>query len=81
MDHLTENQIQKLQSALADMSAQMTIIDEHKGYINDVLANVEEEIGIPKKFTRKLAKVYHAKEFLEAQSDNDNFQLLLEVIR
>jgi hypothetical protein len=81
MNHLNSEQVKKLRSFLSDISEQLTIIEEHRGYINDALELVEEELEIPKKFTRKLAKVYHAKEFLEAQSENDNFQFLLEVIR
>jgi len=81
MESLNEEQIKLLKEALSDISNETHIIEKHKGYINDVLVRVEEELDIPKKFTRKLAKVYHAKEFLEAQSENDNYQLLLEVIR
>jgi hypothetical protein len=81
MDNLTSDQIQFLRSVLKEISGHKSIIEQQRNYINDGLSRVEEELEIPKKVTRKLATVYHAQTFLEAQEENDNFQLFLEVLK
>lgn len=70
----------KIKDALFEISASMTRIESEKNLVKEILANIEEEVNIPKKFMAKMAKVYHKQNYSQEVSDQEDFQTLYETI-
>jgi hypothetical protein len=65
--------LKKINSGLEAMSVEMTKIDLHRETIKETVNFLHEEFSIPKNIIRRLAKVAHAKTFLEEQAQDEAF--------
>lgn len=70
----------KIKDALFEISASMTRMESEKNLIREILANIEEEVNIPKKFMNKMARVYHKQNYSTEVADQEDFQTLYETI-
>jgi hypothetical protein len=61
----------KVVNALNEMSASFTRMDAERDLQKDILATLEEDFELPKKYMRKVARIYHKQNLLEERS---NFQ-------
>jgi DNA repair ATPase RecN len=59
----------KIQAALKEMSAAMTRAEAEKAYINESLTMLQEEFELPKKYMRKVARVYHMQNINEVKNE------------
>lgn len=59
----------KVQAALKEMSAAMTRIEAERDYINESLKMLEENFELPKKYMRKVARVYHKQNINEVKNE------------
>jgi len=61
----------KIVNALNEMSASFTRMDAERDLQKDILATLEEDFELPKKYMRKVARIYHKQNLIEERS---NFQ-------
>jgi DNA repair ATPase RecN len=59
----------KVQAALKEMSAAMTRIEAERDYINESLKMLEDSFELPKKYMRKVARVYHKQNINEVKNE------------
>lgn len=59
----------KIQAALKEISAAMTRAEAERDYINESLAMLHEQFELPKKYMRKVARVYHKQNINEVKSE------------
>ena len=59
----------KVQAALKEMSAAMTRIEAERDYINESLKMLEDNFELPKKYMRKVARVYHKQNINEVKNE------------
>lgn len=59
----------KVQAALKEISAAMTRIEAERDYINESLAMLQDQFELPKKYMRKVAKVYHKQNLNEVKNE------------
>jgi hypothetical protein len=59
----------KIQSALKEISGAMTRIEGERDYIKESLAALEEQFELPKKYMRKVARIYHLQNINEVKSE------------
>lgn len=59
----------KVQAALKEMSAAMTRIEAERDYINESLNMLEDNFELPKKYMRKVARVYHKQNINEVKNE------------
>jgi len=59
----------KVQSALKEISAAMTRAEAERDYINESLKMLEDEFELPKKYMRKVARVYHKQNINEVKNE------------
>jgi len=71
---------QAVQKALQEISASLTRIDAEKDLIKDILATVEDNQNIPKKYMRKMARIYHKQNFTEIQQEQEDLETLYETV-
>jgi len=59
----------KVQAALKEISAAMTRAEAERDYINESLKALEENFELPKKYMRKVARVYHKQNINEVKTE------------
>jgi len=59
----------KIQSALKEISASMTRMEAERDYINESLAVLQDQFELPKKYMRKVARIYHKQNINEVKSE------------
>lgn len=69
-----------IQKALQEISASLTRIDAEKDLIKDILDTVEDKQSIPKKYMRKIARIYHKQNFNEVQQEQSDVETLYETV-
>ena len=76
----TEEQLRILKNGMKEMSDVFTMQESQREVIKDILGNLHEELKIPKKLIRKMAKTYHKRNFEEVVAEQEEFELLYEGI-
>lgn len=71
---------EKLLTSIKEMSNSMTRVDAEKDFQKDVIDKVNDELGLEKKYVRKLAALYHKQNFTTVQQEYDEIQELYEAI-
>lgn len=74
------NQRQKIEKVLVEISNSMTRIEAERSYINEALSNIQEEYEIPKKYMRKVAKIYHKRNLSEVKEEFSSVEDIYDAI-
>jgi hypothetical protein len=70
----------KIKDALIEISSSLTRMEAERDLIKDILAEVEDKFELPKKYTRKLAKIYHKQNYAEIRQEQDDVETLYETV-
>jgi len=68
----------KVLGCLQEISNSLTRIEAERDLIKEVLQKLQDECEIPKKLSRKLAKVYHKRNFEEEVAEQNDFVEIYE---
>lgn len=68
----------KVLGCLQEISNSMTRIEAERDLIKDILQKMQDECEIPKKLARKLARVYHKRNYEEEVAEQSDFQTIYE---
>jgi hypothetical protein len=71
---------EKILGCLQEISNSLTRIEAERDLIKDILQRMQDEFEMPKKLSRKLAKVYHKRNFEEEVADQHDFQEVYETV-
>lgn len=74
----TEEELKILKNGMKELSDVFTMQESQREVVKEIINSVYEELKIPKKIIRKLAKTYHKSNFSEVVADNEEFELLYE---
>lgn len=69
-----------IKDALQEISNSLTRMEAERDLIKDILQTVQDNQNIPKKYVRKLAKIYHKQNFAEIQQEQDEVETLYETV-
>jgi len=69
-----------IKNALQEISSSFTRMEAERDLIKDILQTVQDNQNIPKKYVRKLAKIYHKQNFSEVQQEFDDVETLYETV-
>ena len=70
----------KIRHALQEISDSLTRMEAERDLIKDILQTVEDNYKIKKKYTRRLAKVFHKQNFNQVQQDQQDLETLYESV-
>lgn len=70
----------KIRQALQEISDSLTRMEAERDLIKDILQTVEDKYKIKKKYTRRLAKVFHKQNFNQVQQDQQDLETLYESV-
>lgn len=76
----TEQELEKLKKGIREMSDVMTMMEAQRETMKNIIDDVYDELKIPKKIIRKIAKTYHKQNFSEQRTENEEFELFYEGI-
>jgi len=68
----------KVLGCLQEISNSMTRIEAERDLIKEILQRMQDECELPKKLSRKLAKVYHKRNYEEEVAEQADFQTVYE---
>jgi hypothetical protein len=71
-----EDDLKSIYSCLNEISNEMSIIDQHKEAIKDIMSAMNDAHNIPKKVIRRLAKAQHKNSFQEELAEDNEFEAL-----
>jgi hypothetical protein len=71
---------EKLKGVVEEIALAYQRIADQQSAIKDILEHAKEDLGIPPKFTRKLAKTFYKNNFKETQSEYEDFETLYEAV-
>lgn len=71
---------QAIKNALQEISNSLTRIEGERDLIKDILQTVQDNQNIPKKYVRKLAKIYHKQNYSEIQQEQEDIESLYETV-
>jgi hypothetical protein len=70
----------KVLGCLQEISNSLTRIESERDLIKDILQKMQDEHELPKKLSRKLAKVYHKRSFEEEVAQQNDFVEIYESV-
>ena len=70
----------KVLGCLQEISNSLTRVEAERDLIKEVLQKMQDECEIPKKLGRKLAKVYHKRNFEEEVAQQNDFVEIYEEV-
>jgi hypothetical protein len=76
----TEEELRVLKTGMKELSDVMTMQEAQRDTLKEIINSVHEELKIPKKIIRKMAKTYHKKNYNEVVAEQEEFELLYEGI-
>ena len=68
----------KVLGCLQEISNSLTRIEAERDLIKEILQKMQDECEIPKKLSRKLAKVYHKRNYEDEVAVQSDFQTIYE---
>lgn len=71
---------QAIKNALQEISNSLTRIESERDLIKDILQTVQDNQNIPKKYVRKLAKIFHKQNYTEVQQEQEDIDSLYETV-
>lgn len=73
-----ESDRKKIKDAMTEISNSMTRIDAEKDFQKAAIEDLSDEVGIDKKYLRRLANTYHRQNLVEVTTEADDLQSLYE---
>jgi hypothetical protein len=70
----------KVVGCLQEVSNSLTRIEAERDLIKEILQKMQDECEIPKKLSRKIAKVYHKRNYEEEVAQQNDFVDLYEIV-
>jgi hypothetical protein len=72
----TNEELKVLKNGMKELSDVFTMQESQREVVKDILNSLHEELKIPKKIIRKMAKVYHKANYSEVLAEQEEFELL-----
>ena len=77
---ITDQDRDKIQGALREMSNSMTRVSAEKDLQKDIAQSMNDDLGVPKAAFNKLARIYHASNLMEEAAKNEEFMEFAEAV-
>lgn len=72
----TKEELKILKNGMRELSDVFTMQESQREVVRDILNSLHEELKIPKKIIRKMAKTYHKSNYSEVLAEQEEFELL-----
>ena len=72
---------QRMKGAMDEISNAYTRIEAERDFIKEAVIALEDDVGIPKKYLSKMARIYHKQNMSEIVSEIEEIEALLESVK
>ena len=70
----------KLLGVLKELSASMAGVEGERSFMKEAIADITEQLQLPKKLVAKMAKVYHKQNYEEEVATHEQFETLYQTV-
>lgn len=70
----------KIMNAVQEISNSMSRMESERELIKEILTDVEDKFELPKKYTRKVAKIYHKQNMSQVQQEQEDLLTIYETV-
>jgi|TARA_Y100000389_G_scaffold48997_1_gene44575 hypothetical protein len=70
----------RIKGAMDEISNSYTRVEAERDFVKDALESLEDDVGIPKKYLRKLARVYHQQNMGQLMSEMETIDSLMDTV-
>lgn len=70
----------KIMNAVQEISNSLSRIESERDLIKEILSDVEDKFELPKKYTRKVAKIYHKQNISQIQQEQEDLVSIYETV-
>jgi aminopeptidase C len=70
----------KIREAVAEASAQMTMIEDRRAVMKDIKTMAKDDLGVPPKTFNRMVKAFHNQQYSEMVHEDVCFQVFYENI-
>jgi hypothetical protein len=70
----------RIKGAMEEISNSFTRIEAERDFQKDALAALEEDVGVPKKYLRKMARIYHQQNMSQLLTEMETVDTLLDAV-
>lgn len=70
----------RLVGAMKELSNSMTRVEAERDFQKEAIDSVAEELGLEKKYIRKLATIYHKQNMTQFKQENEEVETLYEIL-
>tara|TARA_E500000318_G_scaffold13453_1_gene12644 strand:+ start:6997 stop:7260 length:264 start_codon:yes stop_codon:yes gene_type:complete len=70
----------RIKDAMQEISNSFLRQEAEREFVKEALISLEDDIGIPKKYLSKMARIYHKQNMSEIMSEIEDIEALLETV-
>ena len=72
---------QRIKACMEEISNSYLRQEAEREFVKEALISLEEDVGIPKKYLGKMARIYHKQNMSELMSEIEEIEALLESVK
>ena len=76
----TDKELETLKKGVKELSDVYTMQEAQRETVKSIIDELYEELKLPKKLIRKIAKTFHKQNFSQVVAENQEFELFVEGI-
>lgn len=76
----TDADKKRIKDCMDEISASYLRQESERGFVKDALIALQEDVGIPKKYLGKMARIYHKQNMAEVVSEIEELEALMETV-
>jgi len=76
----TDEDKKRIKDCMDEISASYLRQEAERSFIKEALVSLEEDVGIPKKYLGKMARIYHKQNMAEVVSEIEEIEALMETV-
>lgn len=70
----------RIKDCMDEISASYLRQEAEKTFIKEALDSLEDDVGIPKKYLAKMARIYHKQNLTEIVSEIEDIEALIDIV-
>ena len=70
----------RIKDAMQEISNSFLRQEAEREFVKEALISLEDDVGIPKKYLSKMARIYHKQNMSEIMSEIEDIEALLETV-
>ena len=70
----------RIKDCMDEISSSFLRVEAERDFVKEALASLEDDVGIPKKYLSKMARIYHKQNLSEIVSEIEEIEALIDIV-